>query len=96
MSVNFSEIGGAIPPRSEQGFSEPPEITVINKQGNSVTNNENPLQSANVNQNMQPTYQPPPIKITPPPPRFVQGTTAPPMPAFTVLGAGKMVYQNYN
>ena len=89
MSQDCSGMGSVIPPRPEVGFTDPPEV--INNVANpGVINNAQTFNTTVPTNALQPQQQQ--IKITPPPPRFVQGKmpTATPM-AFTVLGAGKMV-----
>ena len=90
--MEFSDTGGGIPPKSDLGYIERPEIPVINRLNNGVSDTNQAHSSADPNSYLQnPNPQQPPIKITPPPPRFVQAKlpTAAPMP-FTVLGAGKI------
>ena len=88
--MDFSGIGGIIPPKSELEYREPPEMTVINQLNNGGSEHRVTESTTDANIGIQPPNpQQAPIKITPPPPRFVQAKlpTAAPM-AFTVLGAG--------
>ena len=90
--MDFSETGGGIPPKSDLGYIEHPAVPVINRINNGVSEANTVDNTADPNTYLQaPNPQQPPIKITPPPPRFVQAKlpTAAPM-AFTVLGAGKI------
>ena len=91
--MDFSETGGGIPPKSDLGYIEHPEITVVNRLNNGVSEANTADNIADPNNYLQaPNPQQPPIKITPPPPWFVQAKLpiAAPMP-FTVLGAGKIL-----
>ena len=93
--------GGGLPPHPppppNQGYLDPPEITVLSRQSgndNGVPSYNNGLQrQEDGNVNSEPFYAPQkaPIipKITPPPPRFVQATIPPKAIPFTVLGSGK-------
>ncbi len=93
--MNFNGIGGL--KSSEAGFVVPPEITVLS----SVNRDSNIDNSASKNigstmENLEPNRTVVPIKITPPPPRFVQEgapmpTAKPGAVRFTVLGSSKKI-----
>ena len=94
--MDFCDTGGGIPPKSDVGYTEQPDRTVINRSNNGVSETNTIVNTADYNNYLQsPNPQPPPIKITPPPPRFVQPKlpTAAPTP-FTIvgLGAGKILH----
>ena len=94
--MDFSGVGGVIPPKSDLGYVDPPEITVISRINNGVMDTNITQKTVDPNKCLEaPNPQQPPIKITPPPPRFIQADppTAAPMP-FTVLGAGKLSLSN--
>ena len=90
--------GGGLPPHPppppNPGYLDPPEITVLSRQSgndNGVPNYGNSVQrqeDRNVKSEHFYAPQKTPIKITPPPPRFVQATIPPKAIPFTVLGSG--------
>ena len=91
MSLNFNGIGNL--KSSEAGFVVPPEITVLNS-----VNRESNID--NTMENLEPPRSVVPIKITPPPPRFVQEgvpitTAKQPGVRFTVLGSSKQKCEKY-
>ena len=91
--MDISGIGGTFPPQSVSEHREEPNVhMIINSLNNGVDNSCAIDKTELPPKSLEPPnpYQPP-IKVTPPPPRFIQEkipTTAPSIP-FTVLGSGK-------
>ena len=87
---------------SEAGFVVPPEITVLNSvnRGSGIDNSDS-KNIVSTMENLEPHQSVAPIKITPPPPRFVQegvpmATAKAGAVRFTVLGSSKEIYdKNY-
>ena len=92
--MDFGGIGGIFPPQSDSEHREEPRVDmIINSLNNGVGNSSSVNKNDLVQQSLEPPApHQPPIKVTPPPPRFIQEkipTTAPSIP-FTVLGSGKL------
>ena len=87
------DFSGVNHPRSGLGYGEPPEVNTINRLHANGGGSEHGTSTGHAGNNGCLEPQAPrqvPIKITPPPPRFVQATipSVKPLP-FTVLGSSK-------
>ena len=88
--MDMSGIAGGFPPQSDYR-EEPPITSIIGSLNNGVADPNSIDKRELGHTNLGPPNAPPaPIKVTPPPPRFIQENVPKTAPVqFTVLGAGK-------
>ena len=96
--MDMSGIGGIFSPQSgsDHRREEPPINSNIGSMNNGVADPSSIDKREFVHKTLEPQNAPPAlIKVTPPPPRFIQENTPKTAPVqFTVLGAGKTSIHN--